>query len=219
MTVTGEQLVRWAGLAAIGAGLIFAGIQPIHPADVLTSVTTNTWAVVIFLKWVMCFLFLIGVAGIYFRQIESAGWLGLIGYGLFSLSWLIQIGFVFTELFVLPPLASAAPQFIDSVLAIVNPASPASMDVGGLGTAYAVIGVLYLLGGIVFGVATVRAQVLPKWPAILLAVTAFVTPFAVLVPHEIQRFAAVPMGIAFIWLGYAVWAGERSATARARAVA
>jgi len=167
----------------------------------------------------MCFLFLIGVAGIYFRQIESAGWLGLIGYGLFSLSWLIQIGFVFTELFVLPPLASAAPQFIDSVLAIVNPASPASMDVGGLGTAYAVIGVLYLLGGIVFGIATVRARVLPKWPAILLAVTAFVTPFAVLVPHEIQRFAAVPMGIAFIWLGYAVWTGQRSLTARANAAA
>lgn len=36
-----SSLIRWAGLAAIGARIIFAGIQPIHPPDVLSSVTTQ----------------------------------------------------------------------------------------------------------------------------------------------------------------------------------
>ena len=35
-----KNLIRSAGLAAMGAGIIFAAIQPIHPLDVLASVTT-----------------------------------------------------------------------------------------------------------------------------------------------------------------------------------
>ncbi len=65
------KLIRGAGLAAVVAGLIFAGIQPIHPADVVASVTTDAWAIITPLKTVMCFLFLAGIAGIYARQVSS----------------------------------------------------------------------------------------------------------------------------------------------------
>ena len=41
MKITASSLIRWSGLAALVAGLIFAGIQPIHPPDVLSSVTTG----------------------------------------------------------------------------------------------------------------------------------------------------------------------------------
>jgi hypothetical protein len=157
----------------------------------------------------MCFLFLIGLAGLYARQAEEAGWLGLIGFVLFSASWALQSGFVFAELFVLPPLATAAPQFIDSYLGVVN-GSPGEMDIGALVPAYTVVGILYLLGGLVFGIAMVRAGVLPRWPAILLAATAVLTPFAALLPHAQQRFAAVPMGIALAWLGYSLWSERRA---------
>ena len=53
MKITTEGLIRWSGLAAIAGGIIFAGIQPIHPADELASVTTGLWAVIIALKFVM----------------------------------------------------------------------------------------------------------------------------------------------------------------------
>ena len=43
MKVTASSLIRWSGLAALVAGLIFAGIQPIHPPDVVASVTTGAW--------------------------------------------------------------------------------------------------------------------------------------------------------------------------------
>jgi hypothetical protein len=66
-----------------------------------------------------------------------------------------------------------------------------------------------MLGGLVFGIATVRAAVLPRPPAVLLAVTALLTPLAALLPHELQRLAAVPMGVAFGWLGYALWLERR----------
>ena len=41
MQPTATNLIRWAGLSAMVAGIIFAGIQPIHPPDVLSSVTTT----------------------------------------------------------------------------------------------------------------------------------------------------------------------------------
>jgi hypothetical protein len=157
----------------------------------------------------MCFLFLAGVAGLYARQVEEAGWLGLVGFVLFSASWALQSGFVFAELFILPPLAPAVPQFIDSYLGVVN-GHPGEFNIGALVPAYTAVGILYLLGGLVFGVATVRAGVLPRWPAILLAVTALVTPAAVLLPHAIQRLAAIPMGAALAWLGYALWSERRA---------
>lgn len=204
MTFRAQDLLRWSGLAALAAGVIFAAIQPIHPADVLASVTTGTWATFMSLKLAMCFLFLAGFAGLYLRQVEEAGWLGLVGFLLLVVSWSLQSGFIFTELFVLPPLAAAAPQFIDSFLGLVN-GMPGEMDIGALAPAYAVVGLAYMLGGLVFGIATVRANVLPRWPAILMAVTAVLTPLAAFLPHHIQRYAAIPMGIAVAWLGYALW--------------
>ncbi len=73
----------------------------------------------------------------------------------------------------------------------------------------AIIGILYLLGGLLFGIATFRARILPRWAAGLLAVGAAVTPAAALLPHPLQRLAAVPMGIALAWLGYALWSERR----------
>src|SRR4051812_9306536 len=75
-----SSLIRGAGLAAVGAGIIFAGIQPIHPADVVASVTTTEWAIITTIKTGMCFLFMVGIVGIYARQIKEAGWLGVAGF-------------------------------------------------------------------------------------------------------------------------------------------
>src|SRR5947209_7219915 len=95
MQPTSSNLIRWTGLASIVAGIIFAGIQPIHPPDELSSVNTTAWAVITPFKTVMCLLFLLGLAGLYTRQIKETGWLGLAGFLMFSLSWGLQLAFVF----------------------------------------------------------------------------------------------------------------------------
>lgn len=209
MKLTASKVIRWAGLAAVLAGIIFAGIQPIHPPDVLASVNTSAWAIIQPLKLAMCFLFLLGITGLYARQVKETGWLGLAGFLLLSLSWALQIGYVFAEVFILPLLATEAPRFVDSFLGIVN-GNPGEMNIGALPGVYAVVGVLYMLGGLLFGIATFRAGVLPRWAGGLLAVAALLTPLAALLPHAIQRFAAVPVGLALAWLGYALWSERRA---------
>lgn len=201
--------IRWTGAAAVVAGSIFAGIQPIHPRDELLSVTSGAWIIVTTLKFAMCFFFLLGITGLYARQVEESGWLGLVGYLVFGLSWSVQSGFVFVEAFVLPVLATASPQFVDSYLGVVN-GHPGSVNIGALPAIYKVaVGIPYMLGGVVFGIATFHARVLPRWPAALLAIVALLTPFAALLPHAAQRLAAVPMGFALAWLGYALWSERR----------
>jgi hypothetical protein len=209
MKITASSLIRWTGLAALVAGLIFAGIQPIHPPDVLSSVTTSAWAIITTLKTVMCLLFLIGIAGLYARQVEKAGWLGLAGFLLLILCWWLQSAYVFAETFILPQLATSAPPFVVSFLGIAS-GNPGDMNIGPLPAIYSLgIGIPYMLGGLLFGIATLRAGLLPRWPAGLLAVAATVTPAAALLPHEIQRLAAIPVGLAVAWLGHALWSERR----------
>ena len=210
MKVTASSLIRWSGLAALVAGIIFAGIQPIHPPDVLSSVNTGAWAIITTLKTVMCLLFLLGIAGIYARQVEEAGWLGLAGFLLLIVCWWIQTAFVFAEAFIAPPLASTASGFVDGLLGIAS-GNPGEMNIGPLPAIYSLgIGIPYMLGGLLFGIATLRAGILPRWPAGLLAVAAALTPAAALLPHAIQRLAAIPVGLALAWLGYALWSERRA---------
>jgi hypothetical protein len=208
MTITPSSLIRWAGLAAVVAGLIYAGIQPIHPPDVLASVNTTAWGIITPVKTVMALLFLLGITGLYARQVKETGWLGLAGFLLFGLSWALNLAFIFAEAFIIPPLASAAPKFVEGFFGIVN-GHPTLINLGLLPAIYALVGILYLLGGLLFGIATFRAGILPRWAGGLLAVTALLTPLAGLLPHAIQRFAAVPVGISLAGLGYALWSERR----------
>jgi hypothetical protein len=214
MQLTGAKLIRWSGLAAVLAGIIFAGIQPIHPLEVVANVTTPAWALITSFKTAMCLLFLLGITGMYARQVNKAGWLGLAGFLLLFLTWALQAAFVFAEAFILPLLATTAPQFVDAVLGNLARGQASDVNLGALPLIYQLgVGVPYMLGGLVFGLATLRAGILPRWAGGLLAVTATLTPLAALLPHNIQRLAAIPMGLALATLGYALWSERRAQAA------
>jgi hypothetical protein len=206
---TSENVIRLTGLCALVAGLIFAVIQPIHPPDFLPSVTTSQWALFMRLKTLMCLLMLVGLAGLYARQVNQVGWVGFAGVLLFSLSWALNLAFIFAEGFILPLLANDAPQFIEGFLTLAN-GETSPIELGALTALYGLTGIGYLLGGLAFGIATYRAGILPRWPALLLAVTALVTPAAVLIPHELQRLVGIPVGLAIAWLGFALLTEQRS---------
>ncbi len=203
MKITASNLIRWTGLAAIMAGIIFAGYQPIQPPEVLSSVTTSAWAIITPLKTAMCLLFLLGWTGLYARQVKEAGWLGLAGFLLLSLSWALQMAFIFATAFILPLLATTAPKFVDGVLRSAS--GPVSgVNLGALPVLYTLVGIGYILGGLLFGIATLRAGILPRWAAGLLAVAsalpvAFVLPpVAALIPPQIQHLAAMPVLCALV---------------------
>ena len=209
MKPTAASLIRWAGLSAMMAGILFVVIQPIHPPDVLSSVTTARWAIVHSLGIAMCLLGLLGLAGLYARQAEEAGWLGLAGYLLFSLFYALTLAFQFAEAFISPRLATEAPRFVEGFLGI--PSGHASeVNLGALPAVYTLSGVLYLLAPLLFGIATLRAGILPRWRAGLLAFAGPVSALAAaLLPHELERIAAVPVGLSLAWLGYALWSERR----------
>jgi hypothetical protein len=70
---------------------------------------------------------------------------------------------------------------------------------------------LYLVGGSLLGIALFRARVLSRWAAAMLVLGATSTLLVPLLPHAVGRYAAVPMGIALVGLGYPLWSEQREA--------
>jgi hypothetical protein len=212
--ITAAKLIRWSGVAAMGAGILYIGVQTIHPLDALSSVTTARWAIVHYLSFAMDLLALLGITGLYARQVEKAGWLGLAGYLLFSLFWAITAAFHFVEAFISPVLATVSPAFVEGFLGIIT-GEPSEVNLGALPAVYNLVGVLYMLGGLLFGIATFRARVLPRWAGGLLAF-GIVLPLlgSSFVPHPYDRIFAVPVGLALGWLGYALVAERRETAAQ-----
>jgi hypothetical protein len=206
---TASNLIRWAGPSAIVAGLIFAVVGLIHPPQILSSVTTGTWMIVHSLTIAMSFFGLLGITGIYARQAEEAGWMGLAGFVLLSLWFVLVTGFTFFEAVILPLLASDSPTFAESFLGIFT-GSGGETSVGALATLWSLLGVVYILGGLLFGIATFRARILSRWAAGLLGLGAVSSPAFALVPLALAPLAAVPVGLGLAWLGYALWSERRA---------
>ena len=215
MKTAASNLIRWAGLSAVLGGSLFIIMQPIHPPDTLSSVTTSAWATVHYVGVVMCLLNLLGIVGIYARQVKESGLLGLAGFLVFSLMWALTAAFQFAEGLIVPLLATDAPKFVEGFLGITS-GSPSEVSLGILPIVYSITSVLYLVGGLLFGIATFRAGVLPRWAGGALAVGS-VAPLALslLLPHEFIRLAAVPTGIALALLGYALWSDRRETVSEA----
>lgn len=209
MTITSSNLIRWAGLAAMVAGIIYVIVGMFHPLNVLSSVTTTRWAIVHVLASAMCFFGLLGMAGLYARQFKETGWLGLAGFLLLSL-WLVLImGFTFVEVFILPLLATTAPAFVEGFLGIYS-GSASGANFEALTAVWNLTGPLYMLGGLLFGIATFRAGILSRWAAGLLALGTTLAPIAALLPQEYQPKVAVPVGLGLVWLGYSLWSERRA---------
>lgn len=211
-TVTPTKIIRWSGLSAMAAGIIFACIQPFHPPDVLASVNTSAFLIITTLKTLMCLFGLFGIAGLYARQVEESGWLGLAGYLLLTIFYAVQMCYAFTEPFILPLLTTVAPTFVVSVMGMASGAG-GPMDLGAFTVVYQLVSVLYLLGLLLFGIALYRTRILPRWASGLLALSGPLALIMVaLLPHQLERLAAMPMGFALVWLGYALWSERRRQT-------
>ncbi|MEZ4621222.1 MAG: hypothetical protein R2867_37765, partial [Caldilineaceae bacterium] len=209
MKTTTATLTRWAGVAAMVAGLCYVLVGIFHPLNIASSATTPRWIIVHILACVMCFFGLLGMAGLYARQVAKFGWLGLVGYFLLSLWFALILGFTFVEVLILPLLATVTPTFVAGWLGMFTGVASA-MNLGALPLLWTLTGAVYILGGLLFGIATFRAQILPRWAGILLAAGTTFGPVAALFPAEHQPKVAVPVGLALVWLGYALWSERRA---------
>ena len=97
MKPTASNLIRWAGLSAVVAGICFVVLALLHPPETLSTVTTTQWTIAHSLGIAMSLFGLLGMTGLYARQVEAAGWLGLAGYLLFSLWLVLLLPYTFFE--------------------------------------------------------------------------------------------------------------------------
>ncbi len=213
MTITTTGLTRAAGLCAVVAGLLFIGVQINHPHLDVAFITTTEWKVRQTLKVLMAALSLTGITGMYLRQVKQTGVLGLLGYVLFGVGYLIMMSIEVVGAVVLPSLAHSAPGYVNDVLAVAT-GGHATGDIGLMQPLSLASGITYLGGGFVFGIALFRANVLARWAAALLAGGTLATIAIPLLPQINQRLFAVPTGVALIGLGYSLWRAQRSTAGR-----
>jgi hypothetical protein len=164
------------------------------------------------MKIFMAVLSLIGITGIYLRQVRQTGVLGLIGYLVLGVGYLAIMSLQVIGVFVLPDLAASQPGYVNDVFAVATSDTPMG-DVGGVQT-LTYVTIAYIVGGITFGIALFRANILARWAAALMSVGAVATVATFVVPELIQRLFALPVGVALIGLGYSLWREQRTPAAQ-----
>ena len=141
------------------------------------------------LAWAGGLALAVGLAGLYLRQAPAAGRLGLVGFLLALLGTAAMAGSDWTGLFVIPQLASALPGWL-------------STPPDGVGLAILANFVIYALGWLLFGIATLRAGVFPRaaGAAVTLGIVASIA-------------APLSLGLLVFELGL-VWLGLYATTSR-----
>jgi hypothetical protein len=200
MKVTTPKLIRWAGLSAMVAGIIFTAVQPAHP-----PFNTSTFMIITSLRASMPIFALLGITGLYARQVEETGWKGLAGYLLLTIYFAVQMCISFIEPVVLPLLTTIAPAFVESALQLSR-GTGSPTNLGSLTTVYSLVSILFVLGSLLFGIAMFRARILPRGAAALLAISG---PLAgtmfTLLPYQLVQLTSIPIGAVMVWLGYALF--------------
>jgi Na+-driven multidrug efflux pump len=131
---------------------------------------------------------LVGLVGLYARQSQAAGALGLVGFLVAFAGTVLVAGFVWASIFIAPAVATEAPEFLDA-------GPPPGLFLALITCA---------LGWLLFGIAALRARVYPRRATILLIVGAviFVLPLPL---------TAIVLSVAVAWLGFHLFTGSEGA--------
>lgn len=209
MTVTTSGLTRAAGVCTAAAGAIFIAVQINHPPMTVESVDTVDWVVRNAAKALMAALTLVGIAGMYLSQVRRMRVLGLVGATLFSVGYLAMFAVEAVAAAVLPLLTTAQPALVGDVVVAAFGGTPAG-DIGGIQTLLSAMGIGFILGGLVLGIALFRANVLWRWASALLVLASIGTAALAVLPDSFNRPMAVPTGIALLGLGISLVRTTRS---------
>jgi hypothetical protein len=198
LLMSSSNLIRWSGLVALIGGVLFVildvvdfisfGNQP------FTAVaTTGVWTIAQGAYIVAAIFITLGLVGLYVCQAQQTGTLGLVAFVVTFIGGMMATGSTWSEAFFGPWLSEAAPELME--------ANPAGSVITGAILSY----LLFALGWFLFGLASLRAKVLPRGAAVLLMIGAVV--FLVLGFLDLP-FAGVVFGAAVAWLGSALWSSS-----------
>jgi hypothetical protein len=194
----------WAAIAsgvALAASLLMDWLVVPHEGLGPEAFLTSSYLVSSGLRLFSIVLLPWALIGIYNRQSRSAGTFGLWAFAVVFLGAALTVGNAWAEVFVWPTLAQVAPNMMSGSVTDMS-----SYLVAGLNVSFPLFG----LGLILFGVATFRAGVYPRWVALLLIVSIPVTMFLDPTPGTFQEsIGQILLGISVATLG---WHALRTAT-------
>jgi len=183
--MTTSNLIRWSGLAAIASGVSLVVAEFVTLSffgyDFSTTATTGAYVLYSLLIMITEVLLPLGLVGLYARQSEASGPLGLVGFVMAFAGTVLVAGFFWASAFITPVLAVEAPELL------------AVRSLPGFFRSFIVFG----LGWVLFGVATLRAGVYPRSAAVLLIVGALLTVIRL-------PLTSVVLGAAVAWMGWYV---------------
>ncbi|HEX9941227.1 MAG TPA: hypothetical protein VGG03_04365 [Thermoanaerobaculia bacterium] len=201
------NLFRWSGLANIVAGVLTALFWFVHPGlDDPRNALLGRWMYVNTGFITLIVLLLWGLTGLYLRQVERSGLLGFLGYVLGFIGLALFVGLGTFDAYVVPVLTADASSLLGDTGALMQ---------GALGKYAPITGLTFALGYVLFGIATFRAGVFPRWAAVLLALSAPILGMSPLMPAAVRLVGCIIYGVANIALGYSLWSAP-SAPAAAR---
>ncbi len=186
--------IRWTGLSAILAGAMFIVSDLLDLATDSDGFGTKNlgdeaWPAVSIvqsgLTLLAGLLLLVGLTGLYFRQSEDGGLLGVLGFLVAFYGTVMAVGAFWANAFVAPSLASEELRFLD--------AAPPTALAAGFTLSYGSVA----LGWLLFGASTLRTGLYPRQASVLLMIGAALTWLSL-------PLSGVPFSIAVIWLGYAL---------------
>jgi hypothetical protein len=160
-------LIRWGGVAAMSSALLallsfVLYLLIVGGARVSEAATSTAFFLPSGAQLLAMALLLIGLVALFGRQAEAFGVLGLTGFVLALLGTTLAAGAAWSQVFVVPRLAEVAPTVADQ-------------GTGSVLAGFLLSFLLFGVGWVVFGVATLRTRLFPRWAVILLIVGAVIS--------------------------------------------
>jgi hypothetical protein len=180
-----SPLSRYAGPIAVIAGGLFAmaavGLFLVMDRSDLLAMMTDPVFIVFNAAYAITFpLLLIALVALYWRQAGEAGLFGAVAFCIAATGTMALAGDMWFEGFAVPSLAQVTPE-------ILGP--PASNSL--LMAAWLVSVVLFSLGWILFGIASLRARVFPRALSLAIAVAGLIGFQAAMPPWGVALGLAV----------------------------
>src|SRR6266566_5224829 len=212
-----SNLIRWSGPALMIGGILGVVGLVIHPlSETASDVASSRWVPAHLLGFVSTIPLIFGLIGLYARQAEETGRLGLLGFALTLIGAVSEgMELLWIEVIIFPFLIANDPALYDSLRS-----SSAYL------VALALSFLLFFGGWITFGAAMVRAAVLPRWtvwfvvmaviPAIVISGVATASGLSGPGSPTILIFniVGIMLSLSLVGWGYALWSDKRQATAQ-----
>src|SRR3954463_14759422 len=194
-------LARYGGPIAIVAGalmiitrLVILFTTPAEIGSLKVYVLTPTHAVNSVVSILAFALLVIALVALYDREARSASAFGALAFAAAVVGTMFMTGDWWYEAFAVPRLAEVEPDAVENFVG-------GRLIIGGV-TSF----VLFGIGWIMYGVASIRAGVIPRNISITILVGGFMSGVPIAFPY---LSGGVVLGLAFVWLG--VWM-NRAAT-------